>query len=128
MRKEAKVVLSLDYGTKKIGICIAETFTGQTRPLPIIKNDKSLYDSLDALMEEWKPNLLLIGKPSKMSEDFYLGLTKLKEFFSNKHNLEPVDVNEDFTSQSLNISKKKDMKDSFSAELIFQDWFNDNYG
>jgi RNase H-fold protein (predicted Holliday junction resolvase) len=39
-----------------------------------------------------------------------------------------VDVNEDFTSQSLNISKKKDMKDSFSAELIFQDWFNDNYG
>jgi RNase H-fold protein (predicted Holliday junction resolvase) len=96
--------------------------------LPIIKNDKALYDSLDALMEEWKPNLLLIGKPSKMSEDFNLGLTKLKEFFSNKHNLEPVDVNEDFTSQSLNISKKKDMKDSFSAELIFQDWFNDNYG
>lgn len=128
MRKEAKVVLSLDYGTKKIGICIAETFTGQTKPLPIIKNDKSLYDSLDALMEEWKPNLLLIGKPSKMSEDFYLGLTKLKEFFFNKHNLEPVEVNEDFTSQSLNISKKKDMKDSFSAELIFQDWFNDNYG
>ena len=68
MRKDAKVVLSLDYGTKKIGICIAETYTGQTKPLPIVKNDKSLHKSLDTLVEEWKPNLLIIGVPPKMTE------------------------------------------------------------
>ena len=48
--------------------------------------------------------------------------------FLNKYSLEAIDVNEDFTSQSLVNSKKNDMKDSFSAELIFQDWFNNNYG
>tara|TARA_Y200000002_G_scaffold189967_1_gene156746 strand:- start:1648 stop:2034 length:387 start_codon:yes stop_codon:yes gene_type:complete len=128
LKKEAKVVLSLDYGTKKIGICIAETYTGQTKPLPIVKNDKSLYDSLDALIEEWKPNLLLVGMPPKMTEEFNLGLSQLKEFFLNKYSLEAIDVNEDFTSQSLENSKKNDMKDSFSAELLFQDWFNNNYG
>ncbi|MFL2486203.1 MAG: Holliday junction resolvase RuvX [Gammaproteobacteria bacterium] len=128
MRKDAKVVLSLDYGTKKIGICIAETYTGQTKPLPIVKNDKFLHKSLDALVEEWKPNLLLIGMPPKMTEEFNLGLSQLKDFFSNKHNLKALDVDEDYTSQSLDNSKKNDMKDSFSAELIFQDWFNNNYG
>lgn len=128
MRKDAKVVLSLDYGTKKIGICIAETYTGQTKPLPIVKNDKSLHKSLDTLVEEWKPNLLLIGVPPKMTEEFKLGLSQLKEFCLNKYSLKAVDVNEDFTSQSLEKSKKNDMKDSFSAELIFQDWFNNNYG
>ena len=128
MRKDAKVVLSLDYGTKKIGICIAETYTGQTKPLPIVKNYKSLHKSLDALVEEWNPNLLLIGMPPKMTKEFNLGLYQLKDFFSNKHNLKAVEVNEDYTSQSLDNCKKNDMKDSFSAELIFQDWFNNNYG
>ena len=128
MRKDAKVVLSLDYGTKKIGICIAETYTGQTKPLPIVKNDKSLHKSLDALVEEWNPNLLLIGMPPKMTKEFNLGLSQLKDFFSNKHNLKAVEVNEDYTSQSLDNCIKNDMYDSFFAELIFQDWFNNNYG
>ena len=56
MRKEAKVVLSLDYGTKKIGICIAETFTGQTKPLPIIKNDKSFNSEDQLILDNWRKN------------------------------------------------------------------------
>ena len=39
MSKQANVVLSLDFGTKKIGVCIAETYTGQSSPLPVLKND-----------------------------------------------------------------------------------------
>ena len=50
MSKQANVVLSLDFGTKKIGVCIAETYTGQSSPLPVLKNDEHLskdgYDSL----------------------------------------------------------------------------------
>ncbi len=128
MSKQAKVVLSLDYGTKKIGICVAETFTGQTKPLPVIKNNNSLFENLNRLHEDWRPNLILIGVPPKMTEDFMDGLIRTKNYFVNKLKIEVVEINEDFTTQGLNKDKKRHMKDSYSAELIFQDWFNNKDG
>ena len=128
MTKQAKVVLSLDYGTKKIGICVAETFTGQTKPLPVIKNNNSLFENLNRLHEDWRPNLILIGVPPKMTEDFMDGLIRTKNYFVKKLKIEVVEINEDFTTQGLNKDKKRHMKDSYSAELIFQDWFNNKDG
>ena len=128
MSKQAKVVLSLDYGTKNIGACIAETYTGQTKPLPTIKNNKSVFENLNKLVETWRPNLVLIGVPPKMNEDFRDGLTRTKNFFVKDLNMKVVEVNEDYTTQGLDNLKKKYMKDSHSAELIFQDWFNNKDG
>ena len=128
MSKEAKVVLSLDYGTKNIGTCIAETYTGQTKPLPVIKNNDSFYTVLDNLLREWRPNIVLIGIPPKMSSDFNDGLNEAKAYIVNEHKIKVIEVNEDFTTQGLDKDKKNHMKDSHSAELIFQDWFNDKDG
>ena len=128
MSKQAKVVLSLDYGTKNIGACIAETYTGQTKPLPTIKNNKSVFENLNKLVETWRPNLVLIGIPPKMSEDFRDGVTRTTNFFVKDLNMKVVQVNEDYTTQGLDNHKKKHMKDSHSAELIFQDWFNNKDG
>ena len=128
MSKQAKVVLSLDYGTKNIGVCIAETYTGQTKPLPIITNNKSVFENLNKLLETWRPNLVLIGIPPKMSEDFRDGMTRTKNFFVKDLNMKVIEVNEDYTTQGLDNNKKKYMKDSYSAELIFQDWFNNKDG
>ncbi len=124
MSKEAKVVLSIDYGTKNIGTCIAETYTGQTKPLPIIKNDDSLYGALDRLLKEWNPNIVIVGIPPNMNAEFNKGLAKIKDYLLSDHNINVIEVDEDFTTQGLDEDKKKFMKDSYSAELIFQDWFN----
>ena len=125
MSKEAKVVLSLDYGIKNIGTCIAETYTGQTKPLPVIKNNDSFYAVLDNLLSEWSPNIVLIGIPPRMSSAFNEGLNEAKAYIANEHKIKVIEVNEDFTTQGLDKDKKNHMKDSHSAELIFQDWFND---
>ena len=125
MSKEAKVVLSLDYGTKNIGTCIAETYTGQTKPLAVIKNNDSFYAELDTLLKEWRPNIVLIGIPPKMSSDFNDGFNEAKSYIANEHKIKVIEVNEDFTTQGLDKDKRNNMKDSHSAELIFQDWFND---
>tara|TARA_B100001989_G_scaffold201714_1_gene150134 strand:- start:187 stop:573 length:387 start_codon:yes stop_codon:yes gene_type:complete len=125
LSKEAKVVLSLDYGTENIGTCIAETYTGQTKPLPVIKNNDSFYAVLDNLLSEWSPNIVLIGIPPRMSSAFNEGLNEAKAYIANEHKIKVIEVNEDFTTQGLDKDKKNHMKDSHSAELIFQDWFND---
>ena len=84
MSKQANVVLSLDFGTKKIGVCIAETYTGQSSPLPVLKNDEYLFDNLDKVINEWLPNFCIIGKPKEMKKNFK---EAYKDFFKNSHNL-----------------------------------------
>ena len=69
--------------------------------------------------------MVLIGIPPKMSSEFNDGLKETKAYIINEHKIKVIEVNEDFTTQGLSKDKKNQMKDSHSAELIFQDWFND---
>ena len=64
--KEANVVLSLDFGTKKIGVCIVQKpIRDKAPPLPVLKNDEHLFDNLDEVINEWLPNFCIIGKPKE---------------------------------------------------------------
>ena len=104
MSKKAEVVICFDYGTKKIGACIGETYTGACSPLKVIKNDSTLVEGIKNLVDEWNPNFI----------------ETLKITFE----LKVLTANEDFTSGGI----QADNKDATSATLIFEDWFNLNYG
>ena len=128
MSKQANVVLSLDFGTKKIGVCIAETYTGQSSPLPVLKNDEHLFDNLDEVINEWLPNFCIIGKPKEMKENFKEAYKDFFKVFKERYGISIEEVNEDFTSQAVNKEVKKQEYDSYSAALIFEEWFNQNNG
>ena len=128
MSKQANVVLSLDFGTKKIGVCIAETYTGQSSPLPVLKNDDHLFDNLDEVIKEWLPNFCIIGKPKEMKENFKEAYKDFFKVFKERYEISIEEVNEDFTSQGVNKEDKKQEYDSYSAALIFEEWFNQNNG
>ena len=121
-------MLSLDFGTKKIGVCIAETYTGQSSPLPVLKNDEHLFDNLDKIINEWLPNLCIIGKPKEMKENFKEAYKDFFKVFKERYEISIEEVNEDFTSQAVNKEDKKQEYDSYSAALIFEEWFNQNNG
>ncbi len=124
MSKQANVVISLDFGTKKIGVCIAETYTGQSSPLPVLKNDDYLFNNLDNVINEWLPNFCIIGKPREMKEDFKEAYRNFYKSFEDRYKISITEVNEDFTSQAVSKEKKKQDYDSYSATLIFEEWFN----
>ena len=121
-------MLSLDFGTKKIGVCIAETYTGQSSPLPVLKNDEHLFDNLDKVINEWLPNFCIIGKPKEMKENFKEAYRDFFKVFNERYEIKIEEVNEDFTSQAVNKEDKKQEYDSYSAALIFEEWFNKNNG
>ena len=121
-------MLSLDFGTKKIGVCIAETYTGQSSPLPVLKNDEHLFDNIDKIINEWLPNFCIIGKPKKMKESFKEAYKKFFQNFKVRYKISISEVNEDFTSQAVSKEDKKQEYDSYSAALIFEEWFNKNNG
>ena len=128
MSKQANVVLSLDFGTKKMGLCVAETHTGQSSPLPVLKNDEHLFDNLDKAINEWLPNFCIIGKPKEMKENFKEAYIDFLKVFKKRYEIKIEEVNEDFTSQAVSKEDKKQEYDSYSAALIFEEWFNQNNG
>ena len=124
MSKKAEVVICFDYGTKKIGACIGETYTGACSPLKEIKNDSTLVEGIKNLVEEWNPNFILVGIPSKPSTEFEKGVLNFIETIKITFELKVLTANEDFTSAGIQANNK----DARSATLIFEDWFNLNYG
>ena len=61
-------ILSFDFGTKKIGIAVGQTITQSSSPLTVIfnKENKVNWQEISQIVGEWKPDLLLIGKPLNM--------------------------------------------------------------
>ena len=61
-------ILSFDFGTKKIGVAVGQTKTRTSSPLEVIFNKNNLTDwnKIRLIVEEWKPELILVGKPLNM--------------------------------------------------------------
>ncbi len=61
-------IVAFDYGTKKIGVAVGQTETCTSSPLQIIYNDhdKTNWNEISILIDEWNPELILVGKPLNM--------------------------------------------------------------
>ena len=61
-------IVSFDFGVKKIGVAVGQTKTRTSSPLEIIfnKNNKINWNSIQSIVEEWRPELILVGKPLNM--------------------------------------------------------------
>ncbi|MFW7341721.1 Holliday junction resolvase RuvX [Pollutimonas sp. H1-120] len=60
-----QTLLAFDYGTKKIGVAIGNTLTGQARPLEIllsVRRDQRFAD-IEQLLATWQPDKVIVGLP-----------------------------------------------------------------
>ncbi len=62
------VILAFDFGTRQIGIASGQTVTASASPLTVLPARDGIPDwsRLEALIEEWRPALLLVGLPLNM--------------------------------------------------------------
>ena len=60
---EPATLLGFDFGTRRIGVALGNTITGQARPLEIIASEpvKPRFERIQKLLHEWQPNLLVVG-------------------------------------------------------------------
>lgn len=61
----ASTILAFDYGTRKVGVAIGNTVSGDARPLATIQYvaNQTLFDAILALVAEWAPGRLVVGRP-----------------------------------------------------------------
>ena len=129
-------IVAFDYGEKKIGVAVGQTETNTSSPLQIIfnNNDQVNWNEICVLLDEWKPDLIVVGDPynmdgsrskiQDMSDRFSDALYKRYQIQLEKtdERLSSREANERL--QNLDIgTKSSSNKHSISAQVILEDWF-----
>ncbi|MDA7701307.1 Holliday junction resolvase RuvX [Gammaproteobacteria bacterium] len=125
-------IVAFDFGTKKIGIAVGQTQTMTSSPLDIVfsKNNKINWDGIMTILEEWKPGLILVGKPLNMDGTDSDIMEKVDIFYKKLEKLTKVKceyVDERLTSFEArqNLGElKTDLIDAHAAKILIDNWFN----
>ena len=127
-------VISFDFGTKKIGVAVGQTETKTSSPLQIVfsKNNTVNWDEISSIVNEWKPNLILVGKPLNMDGSDSDMMEKVDIFYKKLEKISKIPceyVDERLTSFEARESLteiKKDLIDAHAAKILIDQWFNNN--
>ena len=125
-------IISFDYGTKKIGVAVGQTQTKTASPLNVIfnKKNKTNWDAIIEVIEEWKPELILIGMPLNMDGTDSEIMKRVENFKKKLKNISSVKcefIDERLTTFEARL-EVKDLNiktvDSHAAKILIENWFN----
>ena len=59
-------VLAFDFGGKRVGLAVGNTLTKSAQALVVLtyKNKAQLFEAIKDVVDEWSPDLLLVGLPT----------------------------------------------------------------
>jgi putative Holliday junction resolvase len=126
--------LGFDYGTKKIGVAVGQAVTGTATPLATLGavNQKPDWDRIAALVDEWRPEALVVGHPFEMTDREAEVADRAKRFARQLHgrfHLPVHLVDERLTTREawsrLGRAAHRDPRkvDAVAACLILETWF-----
>lgn len=137
-----KSLLAFDFGLKQIGVAYGQTLTKNANALSILKaqNGKPQWLEIDALITQWKPNLVLVGLPLNMDDtesELSARARKFARRLEGRFNVQVEMVDERLTSQEaksiIRGNSKRDTStedltkiDHIAAALILQSWLDDS--
>mgnify|MGYP005649145385 FL=1 len=125
-------ILAFDFGEKKIGVAVGQTSTNTSSPLKIIFNyhGETNWDEIKEILYEWKPELILVGKPLNMDESESKIMRKVDKFYKHLTTLydskyEYVDERlTTFEAREILKDNKSDMVDANAAKILIDNWLN----
>jgi len=132
-------LLAFDFGLRQIGVATGTTMLGTTRSLPILRARDGVPDwqAIARLVEEWQPDLLIVGEPLHMDgsdSDLSARANKFARRLHGRLGLPVEMVDERLSSfEAKQLSKERghrgdytnDPVDSLAAELILQTWLSE---
>jgi putative holliday junction resolvase len=142
MNKPHRTVMAFDFGLRQIGVAMGNCLLGTTQPLPILRAKDGMpeWRALDNLIDEWRPDLLVVGDPLNMDGSVSELSTQAGKFARRLHGrlgLEVTMVDERLSSFEAKYNSREqghrgDFKrqpvDSLAAELILRTWLAENAG
>lgn len=135
MPEAANTLMGFDYGSSKIGVAIGQVITQTATPLTTLRSVKNQPDwqRIAQLIEEWKPDTLIVGLPIQMNgtdAEMAAPARRFARQLNGRFKLPVHMVDEKLTSREAwsRIGGKaiKDVTqiDSMAAKLILETWFS----
>jgi|TARA_B100001996_G_scaffold156415_1_gene119144 putative Holliday junction resolvase len=125
-------ILAFDFGTKHIGVAVGQTITGTSSPLMVLdvaQEGKEIWNTITDLINEWKPDQLLVGNPLNMDGTSSDMMKKVDPFFKKLQMISNVPcelVDERLTSfeakQLAQMGTKDDRIDDLAAKIFLDNW------
>ena len=125
-------ILAFDFGTRHIGVAVGQTITKTSSPLTILnvaREGKEIWNTISNLIDEWKPDRLLVGKPLNMDGTPSDMMKKVDPFFQKLQKISNIPcelVDERLTSfeakQLMQTDSKYDRIDDLAAKIFLDNW------
>jgi putative Holliday junction resolvase len=120
----SQTILAFDFGERRIGVAVGNTITKTSEPLKIIqeKNQDDKFQAIEALIQEWQPQLLVVGLPTHPDGAEHEMTQKAKRFgnqLNGRFQKEVIWVDERYTSVSVDGGN-----DALAAQLILQQYLD----
>jgi putative Holliday junction resolvase len=125
-------ILAFDFGTQHIGVAVGQTITKTSSPLTILnvaREGKEFWNTISNLIDEWKPDRLLVGKPLNMDGTPSDMMKKVDLFFQKLQKISNIPcelVDERLTSfeakQLMQKDSKYDRIDDLAAKIFLDNW------
>ncbi|QYJ83521.1 Holliday junction resolvase RuvX [Shewanella aegiceratis] len=134
-------VLGFDFGTKSIGVAIGQQITGSATPLASLKANDGIprWEEIEALINEWKPDLIVVGLPLNMDgteQEMTQRARKFANRISGRFGVKTATQDERLTTADAKArlfemggykALSKGQVDSMSAVLIIESYFENLY-
>ena len=123
------LVMSFDFGTKKIGIAVGQHITCTANPLTILSAKDGIPDwqQLERLIKEWQPVHFVVGLPLNM-DDSPSEMSRLAEKFgrklSGRYNIPHSTIDERLSSfEARGQVDTAELVDALAAKIILETYF-----
>lgn len=130
--------MTFDFGLRQIGVAVGNCLLATTQPLPVLRAKEGIPDwvAVARLVEEWRPDLLLVGEPLNMDGSVSELSERAGKFSRRLHGrlglpvemvderLSSFEAKENARQLGHRGNYKAKPIDSFAAELILQTWLS----
>ncbi|MGK0500657.1 MAG: putative Holliday junction resolvase [Oceanicoccus sp.] len=134
----AKTIMAFDYGTRSIGVAVGQTITRTANPLTELTARDGIpeWDHIKKLLDEWQPDLLVIGLPLNMDGSESELTQRAKKFANRLHGrfglaiamaderLSSFAAKGEIIERTGSRKFKQHKVDSLAATIILESWFN----
>jgi len=119
------VVLAFDYGTRRVGVAIANTVTVTARPLLTLHSQgPKRWAELAKLIEAWAPKQLVVGVPRHPDGAAHEMTQRAEQFarqLAGRYGLPVARVDERYSTTA--VAGAQDV-DAAAAAVILQQWLD----
>ncbi len=123
-------VLAFDFGLKKIGVALGNTFLKEAQPLEIIRTEtkQARFEAIANLIQKWEPDVLVVGLPLTETGEEQFASGHARRFANQLHGrfnlpVELVDERGSSMQAQQRLSKNID-EDAVAAAIILERYFS----